>query len=737
MGKSTIAKAVLNEEPIAAQFKARLFITYDGIVPAAMTYQIFLDRIVDALCMPASTSAPSIIQHLQTLKALLVIDNAETFLGASQNDATLVHRFLEDIGSYPATRIIITTRNTETIPSNLPWHRIDVIGLDAMAAHQAFNAVYPMDPIDSRVAQILSDLGYHPLSINILANAAVMNSWDAIQLQEAWEERQTDVLNLAESDKSRSLPATIEISISSFKDSPIILQILRTIAFLPQGIDRKELRSIFPSLPNISRQMEAIFRSSLIYRDGSSRLTMLAPIRMYITDWYNNSLPYDSPVVSAVRAYYHSELSPTSHAFVEREHGNIDWLMHFDMSSQSYRSDAGIHTLVLEKAEEFLYCTHEVVQRSSLWPLLVSETLESSFNQVDALAQIISACLVQICWVDYRRLHYDDALRKLRIAEKHCHDCGPVCDGELTMCLQLRGLIAQRRGNHIVAAKALQEASSIAQARDDSQSEALLNDTLACVLLSQGKVTEAEHLFISAQEYYESNNLHSHLISLLLSRGHIYISQKDFNNARTILSYAMELDHEHNGGRYHIDILGWKASCEGWAGNFTAAKTILEEATKVEIDLSTPQFYSYVSAMQGRAYYEASLGKLDDARKTIAHAIELQEREIWRHSGDNFMSACIECFSDGGQHTAESILQMIVDKEKGSDITFTVIYRRTLGEVMLMNGKAFEAKEQFEQAKAVCDDNGISSRHLYVNRSHCYSLPEKYNGWIRFLDGHL
>lgn len=282
-GKSTTSKAVLHEDLIISRFNARLFITYDGTVSSGMNFQIFLDRIAEALRLPAPTSDTSIIEHLQMLKPLVVIDNAETLLETSQDDIIRICRLLEEIGSQSTIRIIMTTRNTEIISLNLLWHRIHINGLDAASAHKAFNAVYPMSPVDSRVAQILSDLDHHPLSINLLANVAVMNDWDAIQLQEEWDQEKTQLLDLTKSDKNRSLPATIEISVASFRNSSVILQILQTIAFLPQGIHREDLSSMFPSIPNISSHLEAIRRSSLIYRNGK-QLTMLAPIRMYIAN---------------------------------------------------------------------------------------------------------------------------------------------------------------------------------------------------------------------------------------------------------------------------------------------------------------------------------------------------------------------------------------------------------------------------------------------------------------------
>ena len=738
MGKSTIAKALLNEEPITAQFNARLFITYDGIVSSSMTYQILLDRIAEALSL-ATPSSPAILKHLQTLKALLVIDNAETFLDAPRSDTTLIYRFLEDIGSHPTTRLIITTRNTETVPLNLPWHRIYVTGLDVKAAHEAFNAVYPMDPVDSRVAKILSDLDHHPLSINLLANTAVMNDWGAAQLQEAWDERKTDLLNLAESDKNRSLPATIEISIISFKDSTVILQILRTIAFLPQGMHYEDFRSMFRSMPDISLRVEAIRRSSLIYRTGS-RLTMLAPIRMYIADRYNQSLAYDSEVISDIRARYHSQLSYDAYNVVEREHGNIDRLMHFDMTSEMYRSDSKIHALTLEKADYFLFCTQEVVQRSSLWPLLKLETTESYSSQVDpfALPWLLSGCLAQICWADYRRYQYDAALNKLDFAEKYCRDCGSACDERLVRCLRLRGLIFQGRGNLIVASEALQEALSVIQTLNRPFDDILHTpqDTLASILLLQGKLAEAHHLFISTQESYESNNLHSPLLYLLIWRGHMAILENDFPNARIFLSKSMALDRDHNGSRQYPHLLNRKASCEGWAGDIAAAHEMLEEATTAKIDSSMPQFDEFVHAMRGKAYYEARLGKFDDARKTVACTSEL-ELDTGGNWLTDFVSACIEMFADGRQHVAETMLQRLVDMDEGGEKSLTVIYNRTLGEVMLLNGKDLEARAQFKRANTICDENGMSPNHLYVNIYHWHSLPEKYDGWTRFLDGHL
>jgi len=725
MGKSSIAKAVLNDKKIESRFQVRVFITYDGVASTAMTFQLFLERISSALAL-TDADVPAILRFLASTTALLVVDNAETFNDAGDEDAGKLLAVLNSIGAQLSTRIIFTTRNSEVVPPNLRCERLTISGLSLQASCDAFEVVY-LNSIDDSMRNIFRALDFHPLSINILANAAVINEWSISDIYQTWTERQVQVLDNA-NDKYRSLRVAIEISIVSFKDRMLVLQILRAIAFLPQGIHRSDFPSIFPSIPNISREVEAVSRSSLIYRNGD-RMTMLAPIRMYIADQYNQDLPYDDPVPSCIRAYYHSNLSYRAQDFVEREHGNIDRLMHFDMSSSVYQSDVAIHSIVLNKADKFLFCTS--VQPISLWPLLVSETQVDSFSRVDSLMQLISLCLNQVCWIPYRRNGYDEALEKLEVAESYCRKHSPVCNQRLVRCLQLKGSIFKTRGNLKLATEALDEGSSIARDLQDFLHEALLNDSLADVLLLQGKVIEAASLYLSAQQNYEAKHEYGHLINLLIGRSYTSISQNDFTKARLLLDKGMELDQLHNGERMRLYILYWKASCEGWAGDVAAALKMLQEATEVEVSSGTAQFYDYLSAIRGRAYYEARMGRIADARNSIGRAIALKG-ESGRDFVDDFTSALIANFA-GERGEAISMIQKILDQCGGDNRQIRAIYHSTLAEILLIEGRDIDGRAQFVQAKAICDETGISPKNLYVNKLHWYSLPVEYDGWERFL----
>ena len=735
IGKSSISKAVLNDDNIVTTFPGRLFITYDGLASSAMTFQAFLDRIADALDISTSNQK-DILQRLRTLRALLVIDNAETFLEASPADMASITEMLDAIGEIPGVNVLMTTRNPQTAPPNLNCLEIIVPGLPIDAASQAFGAVYTLHPIDDTIRSILKDLDYHPLSINILANTAKMNRWSPTRLEQAWSEGQSRVLDSEVTDsKYRNLRVSIELSLHCpilRKSQEATLMLLRTIALLPQGIHEIDLPGIALQSGNTGNLADLLCQCSLVYWVGS-RLTALSPIRMFITDTHNQQLPYNDKLCATLRTHYYGNLSFKAHDFVEREHANLDRLLYIDMTSSLYRSDNETHRFVLDKADNFLFCTS--FPETSLWPLLVSETQGRRSSQVDPLALLVSKCMNNICWVEAKRGNYTAALIKLDVTQDHCRQRAPACDEQLGRCLRLKGNIFRNRGNLLSATTLLEEASSIAISLKEHREEALLDCTLGGVLLLQGNVTKAKSLFISAQKYLESNNEHSHLPDLLIYRAHMANYQNESTNARLFLAKATEIDSTYSSSRQYLEIVCQKASCEGWSGEIAAALKTLENATEVEVTSTMAPFDHYVDAIRGKAYYEARIGNLDKARKLITRVSELNST-IDAKWNDYYVLACVVLFSSDTS-TALALIQVVLNIYPGSDKQWSAIYYRTIGEIMLLESKDLEAKGWFEQAKSICDAMGMFPRHLCINMCHWYSLPTKYNGWSQFLDGTL
>ncbi|KAG6858916.1 hypothetical protein C0993_004868, partial [Termitomyces sp. T159_Od127] len=84
IGKSSVARAVLNDEAITPKFQnRRFFVRFDDMDPSQINLGTFLDRIARALGLSTPANVHnSISKALSTLDTLLVLDNAETFLDA-------------------------------------------------------------------------------------------------------------------------------------------------------------------------------------------------------------------------------------------------------------------------------------------------------------------------------------------------------------------------------------------------------------------------------------------------------------------------------------------------------------------------------------------------------------------------------------------------------------------------------------------------------------------------------
>ncbi|KNZ78747.1 hypothetical protein J132_10235 [Termitomyces sp. J132] len=213
IGKSSIARAVLNDEEIVSKFKARrYFVQFDNINVTQVNLKTFLDHIAGALGFATPVNAYNLItKTLSTAETLLVLDNAETFLDATM-DAGHIADAIDGFGARSNVTILLTTR-TAVLPPNLKWIRLQVPPLEESAACEAFQAYYPSIET-SILIKLLSAVDFHPLSINLLAQAAVQNEWSPQDLITAWDHQRATLLE-AGNGKSQSLAVTIETSLNS------------------------------------------------------------------------------------------------------------------------------------------------------------------------------------------------------------------------------------------------------------------------------------------------------------------------------------------------------------------------------------------------------------------------------------------------------------------------------------------------------------------------------------------
>jgi len=119
----------MHDEHIISYFGfRRCFVTYDGIDTSMMTHDTFISRLCVALAITSSPSLTSVLSTLRSSSTLLVIDNAETFLGAGTKDVGPIKETIADLGGHQSVHLILTTRSANF--PNLPLSRRDIGGLD-------------------------------------------------------------------------------------------------------------------------------------------------------------------------------------------------------------------------------------------------------------------------------------------------------------------------------------------------------------------------------------------------------------------------------------------------------------------------------------------------------------------------------------------------------------------------------------------------------------------------------
>jgi hypothetical protein len=316
IGKSSLAKAILHEPVITEKFAdRRYFVTYDGLDPSTLTFQTFMTRFSEALGMKLAGADPvrQITSFLRSASALVVLDNAETFEEAGRSSALReIPPAIAEIADVPGVVLILTSRSRRNAP-NVQWITKDIPPLDSSSALEAFFRIYrqaSLSNAEGEITNLLKELEFHPLSINLLANAAQQNSWSPLTLLDRWKNRHSAILNHGEG-KLQSLSYTMQLSLNSpsveklGKDGQ---RTLAVIAFLPQGLNEVLAGYLLPSLPQVDTICDVLCMQCLVYRqDGFIR--MLAPIRHYVQD---SLLPPDTTCLHEIRTFYYDTVDSCS-----------------------------------------------------------------------------------------------------------------------------------------------------------------------------------------------------------------------------------------------------------------------------------------------------------------------------------------------------------------------------------------------------------------------------------------
>ncbi|KAG6877290.1 hypothetical protein C0993_008790 [Termitomyces sp. T159_Od127] len=743
IGKSHIARAILNDEAIASKFRdRRFFVRFDDMDARQINIGTFLDRVARALGFATSVNVHNLISKaLSTSYTLLVLDNAETFLDAPV-DAGRIADVIDGFGARLNVAILLTTR-TVVLPPNIDWVRLRVPVLDESSACEAFKAYYPSIET-SILIKLLAAVDFHPLSINLLAQAAVQNEWSPQDLVTAWD-CQCAALLEAGNGKVQSLAVTIETSLNSpsfVNLGEMIHHLLHIIAFLPQGISKTWLTSVIPEIVDIHTCADALCRQSLAYLNGDF-ITLLAPIRLYITGHYNKNISIN-PLYKKVQLFYAARVQDAKTVIQDNlniEHVLIHWLKASEATADVLSFTANFVTTLTH------YCCRSV----SLYPVVSTLPISKLYSLVSCLDFSIrtailpkskighekSCCLLAISHLlrsTGQMERAEETLAEARNLTIHTRD---------SLLLGYTDFIfaytCYKHGNYLVSEytlkKALKKMSWVSAVFSPSirNWRRHIKAAILCLHMIRG-------LPGSFQTYFD-------ILPMLRNewyRGHIGCVQSTagfnelHNNHLDVAKFCFE---EMQAGMDE-DEPNWMIGCLGLAEvadqqcDYFKSKMLRSQVLEL-VQKAPDKTAEYVSELTALlAGYFAMEKRIKEAQKLILAAVKNASFLPLNAIKCKYLGGMVELAHEDFDKAENYFCEAIEDCILFAEFLYHARSHRALGEIALVQEDIAGARKHFDATVELCKTMGLPKERLYFDYACC--IPnESFDGWKLYQEGHI
>ena len=538
---------------------------------------------------------------------LIVLDNAESILDPEGPSAREIYATVDELARFSNVCLCITSR-ISIIPPDCKV--INVPTLSTEATRDTFYRIYGHGERSNLINDILEQLDNHPLSITLLATVAQHNQWDADRLVVEWDKQHTGVLRVQH---SQSLATTIDLSLASptFRElGPDARSLLEVVAFLPQGVNEKNTRWLFPTIPDVQNMLDRFCILSLAYRNNGF-ITMLAPLR----DHLRPKDPASSLLLNTTKETYFTRLSgevfPGKPGFEEArwvatEDVNVEHLL--DVFTTIDANSEGIWDA----------CAKFIAQLNRHKPRLV--TLGPKIEALPDNHPSKPQCLWDLSRLFYSVGSYAECKRLLNHTLKLYREQGD----DLQVALTLRYLSEANRAMGLLgegvrqakeAFKTVERIGSVAQ-----QVQCLI--TLARVLLDDGQLNAAEEAGSRAIGLLPEKG--EELLVCLAHHilGDVYQSKGKMKKAVHHLEVVLGIASSINA----IDQMFWinysLAEVFTTERRFGDAQTHVERAKSLAVN--NTYLLARTSVLQARVWYAQDM--LGEAKSEALHALDVLDK---------------------------------------------------------------------------------------------------------------
>ncbi|KAJ7459384.1 P-loop containing nucleoside triphosphate hydrolase protein, partial [Mycena latifolia] len=302
MGKTSLARAALHHQDIAAKYEDRFFIACDTANSSIGMAALIGTHL--GLNPGKDLTKPVVRYFSSRSSSLWILDNLETPWEPKESRGG-VEELLSLLTDIQHLALIITMRGAER-PTKVRWSRPFLQPLKPLtdkAAWQTFVAIAEDTHESEDIKQLLQLTDNMPLAVDLIAH--LVDSEGCSNVLSRWEMEKTTLLSEGH-DRRSNLDASIALSISSSRMTSLLgaKDLLSLLSLLPDGLSDVELLQSNLSIQDILGCKAILIGTSLAYIDDNKCLKSLVPIREHVMQFH----PPAGHLVNSLQTHFHSLL---------------------------------------------------------------------------------------------------------------------------------------------------------------------------------------------------------------------------------------------------------------------------------------------------------------------------------------------------------------------------------------------------------------------------------------------